>query len=82
VLHEVLAKSLADAITEGVPVKDDETGTVYKAPAPAALLSVARQFLKDNNIEAVATPDSPVGRLANSLPFEGEGELEASGKAH
>jgi hypothetical protein len=75
-LHEVLAQTLADAITEGVPVKDDETGEVTKAPAPAAILNVARQFLKDNNIEAVAVPGKPLASLASKLPFAGSEEMQ------
>jgi hypothetical protein len=75
-LHEVLANTLADAITQGIPIKDEETGEVHKAPAPAAILSVARQFLKDNNIEAVAVPGKPLHSIASSLPFAGSEEAE------
>ena len=38
-------------------------------PAPA-LLNVARQLLKDNNITASVTKDSPLESLVNLLPFE------------
>jgi hypothetical protein len=71
-LHKALAETLATAITEGIPMKDDDTGVITKAPAPAALLSVARQFLKDNGIEALAVPGTPVHKLSASLPFTGE----------
>lgn len=39
----------------------------------AALLNVARQFVKDNGIEAVPTPGSPLGGLAakvTEFPFD------------
>lgn len=67
-LHDLMATTLCEAIQEGVPVKDD-AGNVSKAPAPAALLNVARQFLKDNNVEAVAVPGSKLHAVATSLPF-------------
>lgn len=38
-------------------------------PAPA-LLNAARQLLKDNNIIASVTKDSPLEELVNLLPFE------------
>lgn len=70
-LHSSLARVLAEAIEQGVPVRDDETGQVTKAPAPAAILNVARQFLKDNGIEAVpAGKKSPLGALAAVMPFQ------------
>lgn len=56
-LHAQLARTLADKIKNG--------------EATAADLSVARQFLKDNGIEAVPTPKSPLADLAGSLPFAG-----------
>jgi stage V sporulation protein SpoVS len=39
----------------------------------AAILNVARQFVKDNGIEAVIVPGSPAGKLADKLkefPFD------------
>jgi hypothetical protein len=40
-------------------------------PVPPALLSAITKFLKDNHIEALALPNSPVERLKSSLalPF-------------
>lgn len=67
-LHNALAETLAKAITEGVPVKDEE-GNIVTLPAPAAILNVARQFLKDNGIEAQAVPESPLARITQGLPF-------------
>lgn len=68
-LHAALARTLADAISEGIPVKDEATGEVTKAPAPAALLSVARQFLKDNNISTDIASDPNIKGLVAALPF-------------
>ena len=53
-LHKVLAEQLLDRI------KDPE--------AKSADLNVARQFLKDNGIEALATQGSPLADLVNTLP--------------
>lgn len=66
-LHSELAKVLSKAIREGISVKDDTTGQVSKEPAPAAILNVARQFLKDNNIQA--TEDNPdIKGIVEGLP--------------
>ena len=35
-------------------------------------LNVARQFLKDNGIEAIATDNSPLKALVDELPFEND----------
>ena len=55
-LHEVLATELLKR------VKDPG--------AKSADLNVARQFLKDNNIDAVPVEDSPLRKLIEELPFE------------
>lgn len=62
-LHEELAKVLLDR------VKDPE--------AKASDLNVARQFLKDNNIDAVPVKGSPLEELMKRLPFD-ENELVKS----
>ena len=54
-LHNETAKTLLDRIKTG--------------EATAADLSVARQFLKDSGIDAVAFKDSPISNLAAVLPF-------------
>lgn len=54
-LHGAIAKALADKIADGT--------------ATAADLSVARQFLKDNGIDGIAAPGSPLKSLADTLPF-------------
>lgn len=76
-LHGKLAEVLTQAITQGVPIKDrdglaitDKDGNVMTEPAPAAILNVARQFLKDNKIEAIAAPGTPLHDLADLPVFE------------
>ncbi len=61
-LHGALAQALAEK------VKSDS--------ATAADLAVARQFLKDNGIDAVATTGNGLGKLAESLPFQSSDEEE------
>tara|TARA_Y100000592_G_scaffold67729_1_gene105225 strand:+ start:236 stop:457 length:222 start_codon:yes stop_codon:yes gene_type:complete len=55
-LHGVLATKLLER------VKDPEV--------KSSDLNVARQFLKDNNIDAVPTQDSPLQKLIEELPFD------------
>ena len=55
-LHAVLAEKLLQK------VKDPD--------AKSSDLNVARQFLKDNNIDAVPTQDSPLQKLIEELPFD------------
>ena len=54
-LHGILAEKLLDK------VKDPE--------CKSADLNVARQFLRDNGIDAVPTDDSPLQKLINEMPF-------------
>jgi len=65
-LHGALAELLTQRIREG--------------SATAADLAVARQFLKDNGIDAIPKDGEPLGELVKSLPFaspEGVAEEEA-----
>ena len=55
-LHEELAKVLLDR------VKDPD--------AKSSDLNVARQFLRDNNVDAVPTEDSHLQKLIEELPFD------------
>ena len=55
-LHAILAEKLLEK------VRDPE--------CKASFLNVARQFLKDNNIDAIPVDNSPLGKLMNELPFE------------
>lgn len=61
---------LADVLTEALSKEyvDPETG--IKIAPPAAILNVARQFLKDNKIEAVSAVGSPLHTLADLPVFE------------
>ena len=45
---------------------------VKNPDAKSADLNVARQFLKDNNIDAVPVKDSPLEQLMKELPFNEE----------
>lgn len=67
-LHGRLAEVLKDALQDQY---DKETGA--KLPPNAAILNVARQFLKDNKIEAVPAKGSPIGELSD-LPIFDEGD--------
>jgi hypothetical protein len=78
-LHEALAKVLTVALEDGVQVVDRD-GNVSTATAPAAYLKEAREFLKDNKIEAIATAGTPLSRLASVVPFPGENHEENVGK--
>jgi len=55
-LHAVLAEKLLEK------VKDPD--------AKSSDLNVARQFLRDNGIDAVPTEGSPLQKLAEELPFD------------
>jgi hypothetical protein len=45
------------------------TARIKSGEATASDLNVARQFLKDNGIDAVPREASPLTELAKSLPF-------------
>ena len=55
-LHGILAQKLLEK------VKDPE--------CKSADLNVARQFLRDNGIDAVPTEDSPLQKLIDEMPFD------------
>tara|TARA_R100000329_G_C7424794_1_gene149303 strand:+ start:166 stop:402 length:237 start_codon:yes stop_codon:yes gene_type:complete len=61
-LHKTLAQELLDRIKSG--------------EEKASVLNVARQFLKDNGIEAIPVADSPLKSLIDELPFDTEDEEE------
>ena len=60
-LHKSLAEELLTRIKSG--------------EEKASILNVARQFLKDNNIEAIPVEDSPLKSLIDELPFDDEEEV-------
>ena len=55
-LHAVLAEKLLEKVQD--------------PDCTAGFLNVARQFLRDNGIDAVPTEGSPLQRLADELPFD------------
>ena len=65
-LHGKLAEVLKDALSQ--QYVDADSG--LPIPPPAAILNVARQFLKDNKIEAIAAQGSPLHSLADLPVFE------------
>jgi hypothetical protein len=54
-IHNAIAQALLKKIKSG--------------KATASDLNVARQFLRDNNINAIRTPDNGLDTLARELPF-------------
>lgn len=65
-LHGKLAEVLSEAL--GQEYFDPDTGA--KLPPPAAILNVARQFLKDNKIESIAVEGSPLHSLSDLPVFD------------
>lgn len=55
-LHEALVEELLRRVRSG--------------EATAGDLGVARQMLKDNAVDCIAIPESPLARLALSMPFD------------
>ena len=55
-LHAVLAEKLLEKVQD--------------PDCTAGFLNVARQFLRDNGIDAVPTEGSPLQKLADELPFD------------
>lgn len=71
-LHVVLAQELSKQLREGTWVEGDDGKPVRLSPK-AALLNVARQFLKDNNIEAAIGKGGAVDEVMDALAkFEDE----------
>lgn len=62
-LYNALGKELLDRIQSG--------------DATAADLNVARAWLKDNKIEALPTPNNPLGQLTEALPVFEDGVDES-----
>ena len=65
-----LHNTLANTLTEALSARDENGKPI------AALLNVARQFLKDNGIESTAPPGSPLGDLADMPVFEDEPDAD------
>jgi len=80
-LHGLLAKALADVIKDGVTVLD-KAGNVVRTTAPASFFKEAREFLKDNGVEALPTANKDIKNLAASLPFLPEDDEAGAFLAH
>lgn len=65
-LHGKLAEVLKEALSQ--EYLDPQTGT--PVPPPAAILNVARQFLKDNKIESTGAEGSPLHDLSDLPIFD------------
>lgn len=68
-LMDALLDELTSQIKDGTTGVDKDTGEIVKSSAPAALLNVARQFLKDNGVD-VPAGDDKMKVLVGSLPFD------------
>ena len=53
---------------------DEMLRRIKTGEATAADLGAARQLLKDNGVQAVASQKSPMLELVNSLPFDDDSE--------
>ena len=54
----------------GIPNKFEKLLERVRAPdCKASDMNVARQFLKDNNIDAIPVDNSPLKSLMDELPF-------------
>lgn len=77
-LHAKLADTLSEALTATYYDSDGN-----KLPsAPAAILNVARQFLKDNGIDGAPKSGTPLGNLANLPVFGNDEGLPPNLNAH
>ena len=71
-LLELLHKTLAENLL----------ARVHDPEAKSSDLNVARQFLKDNNIEGLAADGSPLGDLVKTLPNFSEEDADESEMRH
>ncbi|MDE3021843.1 MAG: hypothetical protein KGI54_08290 [Pseudomonadota bacterium] len=74
-LHAELAEALKEAI-QPEPIVDRETGEVIGKKRNPAALNVARQFLKDNGIQALPESNKGLQGLVEELPdFESTADI-------
>lgn len=66
-LHELTANQLAEILTKGIPVVNQETGEVTRVPASAAYFTAAIALLKHNGIQAKVTKKNGLGKLAGAV---------------
>jgi hypothetical protein len=67
-LMDAVVDTLLDQVQNGTN-EVTKDGELVKVPASAAILNVARQLLKDNNIEP-SKRDPRFQTLVSSLPFD------------
>tara|TARA_R110000803_G_scaffold27989_2_gene65040 strand:- start:2785 stop:3048 length:264 start_codon:yes stop_codon:yes gene_type:complete len=68
-LHGLIARTLTDQVKNGI-TQVSKDGTVEQVSAPASVINVARQFLRDNNIECMGVNNDDIKSLVEGLPFE------------
>ena len=68
-LHGILARTLKNQIVNGITTVSKD-GTIEQISAPASVLNVARQFLRDNNIECLGANNEDIKGLVEELPFD------------
>ena len=68
-LHGLIARTLKDQILNGTNVVGKD-GSVYNISVTPATLNVARQFLRDNNIECLGATNEDIQSLTEALPFD------------
>ena len=68
-LHGIIARTLKDQLLNGVTTVSKDS-TIEQISAPASVLNVARQFLRDNNIECLGANNEDIKGLVEELPFD------------
>ena len=68
-LHGIIARTLTDQLKNGV-TQVSKDGTIEVISAPASVLNVARQFLRDNNIECMGAANEDITAITEDLPFD------------
>jgi hypothetical protein len=74
-LLSLLANALATIIKDGVKVMGKD-GEELQLTAPASFFKEAREFLKDNGVEALPEAHKGIQTLAAVLPFPEQGDDE------
>ena len=68
-LHKLLAEEIREQIISGTKVMNKE-GDIVSTSASATVLNVARQFLRDNNIQCQTDNNPELRALTEALPFD------------
>lgn len=75
-MHDLMARHLTDLLEngeiartkQGEVVVDPDTGKPLRIKPTASTLNVIRQFLKDNNVDALPADGSPLSDLLGTIP--------------